>query len=126
MEGFGLRVYPSGRRTYVFSYRVNRRKRLAKLGRADALTLDQARKKASVYLGKVAGNEDPQSQLDVLKTALTVGELVEAYIEGHAKPQKRSWKCDDSLLRPHLLPKFRTTLARNITTTHGTPCGSCF
>src|SRR5687767_1001989 len=76
LETFGIRVYPSGRRTYVCAYRVNRRKRLAKLGRADALTLDQARKKAMVYLGKVANNEDPQAELDTAKKALTVEELV--------------------------------------------------
>ena len=39
---FGLRTYPSGRRVYVCSYRIRRRKRLALLGRADVLTLDQA------------------------------------------------------------------------------------
>lgn len=46
LEYFGLRVYPSGRRVYVCSYRVNQRKRLTTLGRADVLSLDQARKKA--------------------------------------------------------------------------------
>lgn len=114
-EAFGVRVYPSGRRTYVCSYRVNRRKRLAKLGRVDVLTLDQASKKAKAYLGKVASDEDPQEQRDEIKKALTVEELVAAYIEGHAKPQKRTWKNDESSLRRNLVYDFKMTLAQNIT-----------
>ena len=54
LESFGLRVYPTGRRVYVCAYRVNTRKRLARLGRADAVSLDQARKKAMTYLAKAA------------------------------------------------------------------------
>ena len=39
LEGFGVRVYPTGGRTYVCTYRVNRRKRprCARLGRVDVL-----------------------------------------------------------------------------------------
>lgn len=40
LECFGVRVYPSGRRTYVYSYRIECRKRSGKLGRVDTLTLD--------------------------------------------------------------------------------------
>jgi hypothetical protein len=54
LESFGLRVYPTGRRVYVCAYRVGHRKRLATLGRADALSLDHARKKAKTYLAKAA------------------------------------------------------------------------
>jgi len=114
-EAFGVRVYPTGRRTYVCTFRVNRRKRLAKLGRVDVLTLDQASKKAKAYLGKVANNDDPLEEIDALKKALTVEELVKAYIEGHAKPQKKTWKDDESSLHRNLVAEFRLTLAQNIT-----------
>lgn len=115
LECFGVRVYPSGRRVYVCAYRVNRRKRLARLGRADALTLDQARKKAAAYLGKVASNEDPQATIDQLRTSLTIKQLVNAYLEGHAKPKKRSWKNDQSCLERLLVPKVGARLAVTIT-----------
>ncbi|MGH8290752.1 MAG: Arm DNA-binding domain-containing protein [Steroidobacteraceae bacterium] len=85
---FGLRVYPAGRRTYVVSYRVKHRKRLAKLGRADALTLAEARKKARTSLGHVAAGKDPQAADDALKTASTVKALAETYLRKHAKPKK--------------------------------------
>lgn len=115
LTGFGLRVFPSGKRTYVCSYRVNKRKRLAKLGRADVLTLDQARKKAKEYLGKVAGDRDPLADKDAKWASGTVKELAEAYILRHAKPKKKTWKTDQSTLRRNLLSKLGTRLATSIT-----------
>jgi len=115
LEGFGLRVYPSGRRVYVCSYRVKRRKRLATLGRADVLTLDQARRKAITYLGKVASHEDPQDEVDQQRESKRVDELCVAFIEGHSKKKKKTWKADKSTLDRHLLPKLGSRLAVSIT-----------
>jgi|SRR5579859_7743426 len=81
LESFGLRVHPSSRRVYVCAYRINRRNRLATLGRADALSLDQARKKAMTYLAKAANQEDPQCNLDTQRQLKTIDELAEADIE---------------------------------------------
>ena len=114
LESFGVRVYASGRRTYVYTYRVNRRKRLARIGRVDALSLEQARKKAAMYLAKVASNEDPQAVSDAVKAAITVEQLVARYVEGYAKPQQKMWREIQSSLSRNLLPKFRLTLARNL------------
>jgi hypothetical protein len=86
LECVGLRIYPSGRRVYVCSYRIQKRKRLACLGRADILTIEQARKKAQAYLGKVAGDEDPQAEPDRLRTLKTMHQLCTAYVTCHAKP----------------------------------------
>jgi hypothetical protein len=72
----------------VCSYRVKRRKRLASLGRAEVLILDQVRTKATAYLGKVASNEDPQDESDALRVSRTVADVVHAYVENHAKPKK--------------------------------------
>jgi integrase len=44
-----------------------------------------------------------------------VAELAKAYIEGHAKPKKRSWRHDESTLRRNLLPDFGTWLASQLT-----------
>jgi integrase len=111
---FGLRVYPSARRVYVCSYRIRRRKRLALLGRADVLTLDQARKMAITYLGRVAGNEDPQDEWDRLRSLKTVAELCTAYIENHAKIKRAYWKNDASCLKRRILPNLGARLAASI------------
>src|ERR1700722_8131082 len=102
--------YPSGRRTFVCSYRALGRKRLATLGRGDVLRLNAARKKAVAYLGQVAEGLDPQAPKDTLKAAGTVKSLADAYIGRHAKLKKNTWVDDESYLTRHLLPRFGTRL----------------
>src|ERR1700730_17632876 len=116
LTGFGVRIYPTGRRTFVCSYRIQGRKRLATLGRADILKLDTARKKAVSYLGQVSEGLDPQTPKDTLKAAGTVKSLADAYIERHAKLKKNTWTDDESYLARHLLPRFGTRLALAIST----------
>ena len=59
VQGFGLRVYPSGRKAFVLSYRFHGRKRLLTLGAFGALTVQQGREAARRALGQVAGGHDP-------------------------------------------------------------------
>lgn len=113
---FGVRVYPNGRRSYVCAYRVNGRKRIVTLGRADVLTLDRARKKARIYLGQAADGEDPHAAEDALHASGTVKTLAEIYVERHAKAKKRSWRNDDSYMRRYVIPKLGSRLAGSITT----------
>ena len=61
LPGFGLRKFPNGRGSYVCTYRVQQRKRLVDLGRSDAITLEQARRKARLYFGTAADGKDPKS-----------------------------------------------------------------
>ena len=112
---FGLRVYPSGRRSYVVTYRVNHRKRLANLGRADALTLADARRKARAFLGQVADREDPQADGDALRAANTVKSLVDVYLSKHAKPKKQTGSTDERYLNRLLVPKLGSRLAVMVT-----------
>jgi integrase len=121
---FGLRVRPAGRqraggrRNFVCSYRIHGRKRLASLGRADVITLDQARKKARTFLGQVAKGEDPKAPDDAYKVAMTVNELSDLYLTRHARAKKKSWKDDERYLNNHLVPKLGSRLALTITSEH--------
>ncbi|HUF71199.1 MAG TPA: Arm DNA-binding domain-containing protein, partial [Longimicrobiales bacterium] len=66
LKGFGLRVFPSGVKVFVFSYRdpAARRKRLLTLGRFGALTVDQARKQARSEHVKVSAGIDPAIKVE--------------------------------------------------------------
>jgi integrase len=112
---FGVRVCHGGRRTYVCSYRIRKRKRLAKLGSVTVLSLDQARKKARSFLGSVADGEDPQPTADPLPKAEYVEELCETYVERHAKKKKITWRDDESTLKRYIVAKLRGRLAASIT-----------
>ena len=53
LPGFGVRIYPNGKKSFVLSYRVNGRKRLMALGAYGVLTLDQARSRARRHLSHI-------------------------------------------------------------------------
>jgi hypothetical protein len=46
LSGFGVRIYPSGKKAFVLSYREAGRKRLLTLGAYGPVTLEQARQQA--------------------------------------------------------------------------------
>jgi hypothetical protein len=88
LPGFVLRKFPNGRGSYVCTYRVQKRKRLVDLGRSDAMTLEQARRKAKLYFGTAADGKDPKFNIDEMRESATVKMLAKLYIEQHAKPRK--------------------------------------
>src|SRR5690606_2846689 len=62
-RGLGLRIFPSGRKSWVLSYRVAGRKRMMSLGDYGVLTLDQARSRAKVELAALENqNVDPLAE----------------------------------------------------------------
>lgn len=66
LGGFGVRITASGARTFFVEKRVCARKRRVSLGRWPALTVASARKKARVYLDRVAAGEDPNEDKAVV------------------------------------------------------------
>jgi predicted LPLAT superfamily acyltransferase len=57
--GFGLRVYKSGAKSYALRYRAAGRLRFYSIGKANILTLDEARERARALLVRIGDGEDP-------------------------------------------------------------------
>ncbi|MCG8354699.1 MAG: site-specific integrase [Kiloniellales bacterium] len=102
LPGFGVRLFPSGRKSFVVSYRAGGRKRLMSLGGFGVLTVDQARAMAREHLVTVSKGGDPLEEKRRAAQGETFGDLSEAYIERHAKPHKKSWEEDDRRLKQHI------------------------
>ena len=123
-RGFGLRIEPSGRKSFFLEYRFGegkeRRNRVYTIGQYPKITLTQARSIASQCLAQVEKSIDPATQKQTTKianrNALTVGDLVEEYIEKWAKVQKKkkSWKEDERLLRKDIIPAMGRKKAKDI------------
>lgn len=82
LPGFGVRVFPSGKRVYYADYRTwaGTRRRLS-LGAHGKITVDEARKLAIVTLVGVLRGEDPAEERANRRGSITVGELCDAYLE---------------------------------------------
>ena len=105
IAGLGLRVYPSGKKTFVLSYRASHRSRLLTLGRYGVYTLKQARKEALIRLGSIASGADPLDK-NCAANKILVRELASRYLNEHAELKKKpaSIVNDRQMLRDYVLP----------------------
>jgi len=97
LPGFGLRIFPSGRKSFVVFYRTGSRQRLMTIGRYGLYTLQQARLKARKILTRVADGEDPLAERRKDRRAITLNQLWQRYLEEWARPRKKLRSIRDEL-----------------------------
>jgi integrase len=116
LPGFGVRVWPSGRKVYVAQYRAEGRTRRVGLGTHGAVTPEQARKEAVQVLAQVAKGADPAQTRDQGRLAPTVRELAERYLAQHASTKKKPKTAfqDTRLLERFILPAFGKQKVKNV------------
>jgi hypothetical protein len=100
VRGFGLRVEPSGTKTYLVRYRWGGALSATSPdgdGRHVVLTPEEARREARIQLAKVAQGNDPAAERSAKRKELTVAQLVERYVaehlQAHNKPVQRCAPC---------------------------------
>jgi len=82
--GFALRVTPGGAKSFVVEVRVKGRNRRRTLGRYGALTVEQARREARKYLGKVEMGIDPEAEARAAAArSMTLQAVFDEYIAVH-------------------------------------------
>jgi integrase len=114
IRGFGLRVRPSGRKSYVVEYRPGEGGRSAQKRRytigqhGSPWTPDAARKKAIEILAEVIKGKDPAVERREARSPdqETVAHFVEAFVERYAKKQQRSWRETERTLQREFLPRL--------------------
>jgi integrase len=83
IAGFGVRIMPSGAKTYQAQYRKGGRTRRISLGRHGTITVEQARLLAKEVLGDVAKGENPAEDIAQHRKAPTVAALCERFFQAH-------------------------------------------
>ena len=114
LSGFNLRVFPSGRKSYVVDYYADGKRHKMTLGRHGVLTVDQARSLAIQRLADVTHGKNPMLERQNRREAMTVRQLCDDYFtaadEGRVKgrggkPKKPSTLANDrSRVDRHVLP----------------------
>jgi integrase len=118
LRGFGLRVYPSGKKVYVAQCRANGRLRRINIGVHGPMTAEVARKRAIELIAKAKNGGDPAADRDAERKATTVKDLGERfltqYVPNHCKPSTQAeYKRSVELF---INPFFGSRRVRSLTT----------
>jgi integrase len=101
LPGFGLRLRAGGSRVWIVQYRVESSQRRESIGRADRVTVDEARKAAKRLLARVELGHDPvaEEREQAARRAETFGRFVDRFL---------------AFKRKKLRPKSFTELERHL------------
>jgi integrase len=106
--GLGVRVFPSGVKSFVFMYRFDRKPRMMTIGKYPQVQLVEARRKVAIAREELEKGVDPgkkhMEKKEMERNAHTVKHLVEEYLEKWAKPRKRTWEEDQRCINKEVLP----------------------
>lgn len=125
IKGFGLRVLPSGLKTFIVQYRnaegVQRR---MNLGRFGVLTVDQARDLARLKLADVIVGNDPADKMRQSRSAMTVAQMCDWYLQearaGNILGRRNlpikssSLDMDESRIRTHIAPLLGKRVVKHL------------
>ncbi len=110
LKGFGLKVTPAGRKSFVAQHRNREdgRTRRLTIGSYGILTVEEARSEARRILGEAATGKDPASIRRLARGGDRFGPVFEQFLKHHvdAKRKKRTAEEYRRTAKLHLLPRW--------------------
>lgn len=104
LTGFGVRVRPSGRKSFIVQYDYQGKTRKVTIGTFGTLTVAQARKEAKDLLARVQLGEDVAAK-PIAEENPTVTELCDEYVKKGSGHKKASTKVTDKgCIERHIKP----------------------
>lgn len=109
VPGFGVRIYSSGRKSFVFRYYEGDRRLVKVLGPITVLSVSEARATArALFLKQLRSHHATGSNR-------SFGEFSNDYLEHYAKIRKKSWRDESYMLQRHVLPVLGSEKLTEIT-----------
>lgn len=125
LPGFGLRVFASGKRSYVLQYRSLGRSRRYTIGLHGVWTPETARLEAKAQLGRIARGDNPAEEKQLDHRALTVKQLCDLYkadleagliLGKGGRPKKASTIYTDlGRIKRHIVPLLGNRRVKDLT-----------
>lgn len=130
IEGFRVRVYASGIRSFMFRYKSAGKNNCTTIGQVGVIKYSDAESKAKVLRREVNAGNDPvgarreqevqrrlaeQQREREEKQNPTFSNFAAEYLHRHCKKLKKSWKQDEQNLNKHVLPVIGTLRINVIT-----------
>ena len=118
LPGFGIRVYPTGRKVYVVQTRTNGKSKRVTVGRHGDISPDEARKNAAKFIARMKAGQSPvEAALEAEPTVADLAERYEReYVAMHCKPN--TVKHYGLMLKKHIVPRLGTLRVSEVERKH--------
>lgn len=119
IRGFGLVVLKSGVKSYIFNYRNKHgQERRITIGRHGIWTAEDARTRATKLRNQVERKIDPLAEQQADRQALTINEMLDAYLASakFADKAASTQTIDRGRIERHLRPLLGKTVVENLRT----------
>lgn len=125
LAGFGVRIFASGKRSYLVQYRALGRTRRFTIGMHGVWTHEMARQEAKILLGRIAKGENPAEERQLDRKAITVKELCQLYLadldaglilgKGNRPKKPTTIISDTGRIHRHIIPLIGTRRVQDLT-----------
>ena len=116
--GFGLRIAPTGRKSFIYLYRFNGKSRRLTLGVYPRTSLADAREIVAKSVKTLEQGNDPGAEKinarKALRDAESFEELAFQWVERWAKPNRKSWRAAQRELEIDAIPTWGKKKAYDI------------